>query len=1781
MTDEPEKVFNPIVASTDEQNDQITIEDVDQLQHEASEDSTGSEDLRLFLKELHEKVKEDHHHHNQQQQIQQSHVIPSTGHLQPACVINPGELSVIGGGGGGSSTAAASYHSSQYNLKTNQLIHYQTPGQVTTTADQHYHTSIGELNAHDVVSDGGWGWFVVLGSFCCMVLVDGICFTYGLLINPVCPYSNLRVLSSSPNERKFNESGPIKYPRNDRIIQPIIGSCIPISELGEDFQIQQRSILLTPGGLIVGLYLFLGPLVSALSNQFDFRPVAMIGAIITTIALLSSAFVTTIELFTLTFGLLGGIGLSFIYLPAIATVGHWFQQKRPLAVGLALCGSGMGCLVGGQAIPRLVLLFTWRGTLILLAAVCFQCLTLILLFRPWDVHFQITQAQQAKRLAREAARRAAAIRRAEAERVLLEARRRKYLAGLETAATAHTVGVKRHSNTAPVVMTNDINGNKPGFQCQPGEYRSKSNDSGSGGAVGVGGGRRSSTQYNRIHDTNQTRNGRQNKHFIFNSHNRTQQNPGVMNTRSNAVTGNRSVNHQNQGSSRTANRKRTPSRRVIVYRGSIMQRIIEEKRRQRTISVGSLDGMVITRDNELIAASKIVNQDKSLCDPTTIQRISENVTRKIEAKLSNTIAPKLSVVNGVNVNNNMNNNNTGVVPTSGGTSTLGSRTGLRVSLPQLVQEYIQSQVSLTLQQQQSKLSSVANLINNNSINYGNDQSTPADTFVRSPSVMSKLSTVNMPNYDTATVQLASGENPVYLDGGGLTGSRNAPIPSDNNQMISVNTSNSLAFLSGTTNPALPLTTGRDPAQTRTHPIRSVSETVSLKRTTSEASLTSHLTSIGIVDPHNNNGNTAGADLLDDEMKADIQLIIRKEMSRPQYKKDFFYIGPVRQVVDSSALSSKQLPISHKFSINLPILPATAVDNRPNRSSTTAFRLPSTVIHPDVKQQPEHCSQTNLSIANSSNLFTNQFIPPAPCPSMPLNNQQSIVHNVPLSGLPQLSIPLGSNINQHGANINSDRIDSIGYVNNTENLESSAAPVSNQLGLSQKIDYDGSTITNAGLQRQQLQEELIDYGVDIGDDGDVGVVELGLDDIDIEEEDDNRDTILINDDEEAVYTRCPKCFDNCIRLFGSALFCCSTYSPIGIFMQDLLSPKLLSNITFLFFLFSSMMAMLGLVVPFLMLPDLLAEVNWKLEDSGFIISSIGAGNTFGRLFATFYIEKAWSTTYKWADSLWMNNISLLLTSVTVFILPIVRRYYAALVLISCGFGLFSAVFVSLKSILVVELIGIDRLTNAFGYLLLFQGFAAAVGPPMAGYLRDLQIDKTSPFSISTVHSAPTHNASSMAFIFSAFALFISCLLGCPLRWLSKREFSNKPKSSYSPIELMPNHVDHTNYSYEYNITSPTLPTTDHEYYIQQQQLGNMISEYQSIDVNCMAPVDPTSTSRRVDVTDSHYAVNQPMVAPSSTSLTVIDALKSQNSTTDQLSPSIIPQSSVNCLPISSGHHMIFSTEPTSTLAASGVVTGLLDSKTLDTTANTTGTTIPMTDESVSLVNVGGLKLPAAVIPASVVGGGGTVPTPVVSLSLPAQSVEVLEVKEDPGLEPVVEEEEEDYEDDEQDVDQYTRVNQLESGTLLLTEPSTNIDSSIPTSESSFNQDTTGDSMPTNGSSSSSLRNINSRKDGIKHKRRRTSKPFELNTTIVEDKFTVDVISDVNVDEDTNNVQIIPVTTTTTIITTSTSTTTTTSGTGTTNSTTPTTNEDNNDANPDHTFGSVGGNSNNNNCKEDTN
>jgi len=45
------------------------------------------------------------------------------------------------------------------------------------------------------------------------------------------------------------------------------------------------------------------------------------------------------------------------------------------------------------------------------------------------------------------------------------------------------------------------------------------------------------------------------------------------------------------------------------------------------------------------------------------------------------------------------------------------------------------------------------------------------------------------------------------------------------------------------------------------------------------------------------------------------------------------------------------------------------------------------------------------------------------------------------------------------------------------------------------------------------------------------------------------------------------------------------------------------------------------------------------------------------------------------------------------------------------------YVSITSLLLVDLLGLEKMTNSFGILIMFQGIATAVGPPLAGKIYD--------------------------------------------------------------------------------------------------------------------------------------------------------------------------------------------------------------------------------------------------------------------------------------------------------------------------------------------------------------------------------------------------------------------------------------------------------------------------------
>ncbi|XP_063362475.1 uncharacterized protein LOC134651333 isoform X1 [Cydia amplana] len=186
-----------------------------------------------------------------------------------------------------------------------------------------------------VPPDGGWGWVIVFASFMCNVVVDGIIFCGGMLNDPI--------------KKEFNASD---------------GQVAPVQSL------------------LAGFYLLAGPFVSALANKYGFRVVTIVGSVISTVAFGLSYFATSVEYLYLVYGIIGGIGFCMIYMPAVLTVGFYFERWRALATGIALCGSGVGTFAFAPLGEYLLKTYGWRVTVVMYGGLILLCIIFGALFRP-------------------------------------------------------------------------------------------------------------------------------------------------------------------------------------------------------------------------------------------------------------------------------------------------------------------------------------------------------------------------------------------------------------------------------------------------------------------------------------------------------------------------------------------------------------------------------------------------------------------------------------------------------------------------------------------------------------------------------------------------------------------------------------------------------------------------------------------------------------------------------------------------------------------------------------------------------------------------------------------------------------------------------------------------------------------------------------------------------------------------------------------------------------------------------------------------------------------------------------------------------------------------------------------------------------------------------------------------------------------------------------------------------------------------------------------------------
>ncbi|MCL4800999.1 MAG: MFS transporter [Burkholderiales bacterium] len=112
----------------------------------------------------------------------------------------------------------------------------------------------------------------------------------------------------------------------------------------------------------------LGAVTGTLADRLGPRPIAVAGMLLLALGLFAASRAQTLAQVYVTYGLGCGLGVGFVYVPAIGAVQPWFRKRLGLAAGIASAGIGMGTLVTPYVAVELIDALGWRGAFAALGA---------------------------------------------------------------------------------------------------------------------------------------------------------------------------------------------------------------------------------------------------------------------------------------------------------------------------------------------------------------------------------------------------------------------------------------------------------------------------------------------------------------------------------------------------------------------------------------------------------------------------------------------------------------------------------------------------------------------------------------------------------------------------------------------------------------------------------------------------------------------------------------------------------------------------------------------------------------------------------------------------------------------------------------------------------------------------------------------------------------------------------------------------------------------------------------------------------------------------------------------------------------------------------------------------------------------------------------------------------------------------------------------------------------------------------------------------------------------
>ncbi|GBP19012.1 Monocarboxylate transporter 1 [Eumeta japonica] len=162
------------------------------------------------------------------------------------------------------------------------------------------------------------------------------------------------------------------------------------------------------------------------------------------------------------------------------------------------------------------------------------------------------------------------------------------------------------------------------------------------------------------------------------------------------------------------------------------------------------------------------------------------------------------------------------------------------------------------------------------------------------------------------------------------------------------------------------------------------------------------------------------------------------------------------------------------------------------------------------------------------------------------------------------------------------------------------------------------------------------------------------------------------------------------------------------LATMMDPKLLKRVSYMLLCLSGFLTYLGYLVPYVYLRDRNKKAGIGEQHNAFFVSSIGLANAIGRFVLG-------ALAYKF-DPVYLSCVSCGLAGVATCVSHFSYDPYYQYAY--CGvFGFFIASVSCLRSIMLVSLYGLEKLTNAMGMMIMFQGFGSLLSTPIAATIKD--------------------------------------------------------------------------------------------------------------------------------------------------------------------------------------------------------------------------------------------------------------------------------------------------------------------------------------------------------------------------------------------------------------------------------------------------------------------------------